>query len=144
LGKDAQVVGVPSTFHGEEVACFVQIRDGAATDAAQIREYCLGRIAQRKVPRYAAVVDSYPTTASGKVQKYKLREQGIALFGLAEEAKNVVSRSEILNLEPGRDSSDRIFAFIDTQVAPWGLDLQVLLKASEALNELLEALSSGS
>jgi hypothetical protein len=142
--KGAQVVGVPRTFYGEEVACFVQIRDGATADAAQIREYCHVRIARHKVPRYVAAVDSYPTTASGKVQKYKLREQAIMLFGLAEEAKKVVSRSEILHLEPGRDSSDRIFTFIDTQVAPWGLDLQLLFNASAALNELLEALSSAS
>ncbi len=142
--KDAQIVGVPSTFYGEEVACFVQIKEGAAADAAQIKEYCQGRIARYKVPRYLAVVDNYPTTASGKVQKYKLREQAIELFGLADEARKVVSRSEILALEPGRDSSERIFTFIDTQVAPWGLDVKVLLKASAALNELLEALFSGS
>jgi fatty-acyl-CoA synthase len=139
--KDAQVIGVPSAFYGEEVAAFVQIREGARTDAGEIRDYCNGRVARHKVPRYVAVVDSYPTTASGKVQKYKLREQAITLFGLEQEAKSVVSRSEILRLEPGKDSCERIFSFIDTQVAPWGLDLEVLFKASAALNELLEMIS---
>jgi fatty-acyl-CoA synthase len=140
--RDAQVIGVPSTFYGEEVAAFVQIKDGASADADQLLDFCKGRIARHKVPRYLAIVDSYPATASGKVQKYKLREQAITLFGLEHEARSVVSRSEILRLEPGRDSSDRIFSFIDTQVAPWGLDLQLLFKASAALNELLEMISS--
>lgn len=140
--KDVQVVGVPSSFYGEEVAAFVQIREGSAADVDQLRDFCGSRIARHKVPRYLAIVDSYPATASGKVQKYKLREQAIARFGLEQEARSVVSRSPIMRLEPGRDSSERIFSFIDTQVAPWGLDLHLLFKASAALNELLEMIAA--
>ena len=140
--KDVQVIGVPSTFYGEEVAAFVQIRDGVQLDADQIVEYCKNSIAHHKVPRYVAVVDSYPTTASGKVQKYRLREQAIKLFGLEQEARSAVSRSEILMLAPGRDSSGEIFSFMDRQVATWGIDLEVLFKAAAALNELLELIST--
>ncbi|MEI8190065.1 MAG: hypothetical protein WCI75_10160, partial [candidate division NC10 bacterium] len=137
--KDAQVLGVPSNFYGEEVVAFVQVKAGCAADGRQLRTYCAGRIARHKVPRRVFIVDHYPTTASGKVQKYRLRAHAITLLGLEAEAKSVVSRSQILALEPGRDSSGRIFAFMDDQVAPWGIDTRVLFRAAAALNELVEA-----
>jgi fatty-acyl-CoA synthase len=71
---DAQVVGVPSRTHGEEVGAYIRLREGAALTAEAVRDFCRGRIARYKIPKYVAFVESYPMTASGKVQKYKLRE----------------------------------------------------------------------
>jgi fatty-acyl-CoA synthase len=51
-----------------------------------IRDFCRGKIAHYKVPRYLVFVDEYPTTVTGKVQKFKLRELGIARFGLQQAA----------------------------------------------------------
>ena len=73
--KDAQVVGVPSQKYGEEVAAFIQLREDGDTDEEEIRDFCRGQIAYYKIPQYIDFVEEFPTTASGKVQKYKLREQ---------------------------------------------------------------------
>jgi len=72
--KDVQVVGVPSARYGEEVAAYVQVKNGTRLEASEIQDYCRVRIARYKVPKYIFFVDSFPTTANGKVQKYKLRE----------------------------------------------------------------------
>ncbi len=73
--KDAQVVGVPSQKYGEEVAAFIQLREDEDADEEEIRDFCRGQIAYYKIPEYIDFVEEFPTTASGKVQKYKLREQ---------------------------------------------------------------------
>jgi len=78
--SDIQVVGVPSRTHGEEVAAFVIPKAGATLTEADIQDHCRGRIARHKIPRYVAFVTSYPMTASGKIQKYKLREQAAGLW----------------------------------------------------------------
>jgi len=78
--SDVQVVGVASRTHGEEVAAFVILRSGAALNETDIRDYCRGKIAWHKIPRYVAFVESFPLTASGKIQKYKLREDAVALW----------------------------------------------------------------
>ena len=74
---DAEVVSVPDARCGEELVAFVRLH-GAAADsppnAAQLRELCLDKIAHFKIPRYWKVVDEYPMTVTGKVQKFKLRE----------------------------------------------------------------------
>ncbi len=75
--RDVQVVGVPSIKYGEEVVAYLQIKDGKAVTREQMREYCTGKIAFHKIPTCFFFVESYPTTASGKIQKYKLREQAI-------------------------------------------------------------------
>jgi fatty-acyl-CoA synthase len=72
--EDVQVVGVPDEKYGEVVGAFVRRKLGAEVTAGDIREYARARIARYKCPRYVFFVDSYPTTASGKIQKYKLRE----------------------------------------------------------------------
>jgi fatty-acyl-CoA synthase len=74
---DVQVVGVPDERYGEEVAAFVVAREGATVEPEALREFCRGRIAHYKVPRYVTVVDEFPMTVTGKVQKFKLREQAI-------------------------------------------------------------------
>jgi fatty-acyl-CoA synthase len=80
---DIQVVGVPSKKYGEEVGAFI-IRKGAADiDEADVKDFCRGKIARYKIPKYVTFVDSFPLTASGKVQKYKLQEQSIDLFPAA-------------------------------------------------------------
>ncbi len=80
--KDVQVVGVPSEKYGEEVMAFIQLKEGSQVKAEEIKEFCKGKIARYKIPRHVQFVASYPTTANGKVQKYKLREQGIKKLGL--------------------------------------------------------------
>jgi fatty-acyl-CoA synthase len=83
---DVQVVGLPDERYGEEAAAFVIARDGAAVDAEELREFCRGRIAHYKVPRYVLVVDEFPMTVTGKVQKFKLRDAAIEDLGLQDAA----------------------------------------------------------
>jgi fatty-acyl-CoA synthase len=81
---DVQVVGVPDARFGEELLACVVTRGGAALDQEAVAEFCQGKIAHYKVPRYVQVVSEFPMTVTGKVQKFKLREQAIEQFGLAE------------------------------------------------------------
>jgi len=73
--SDVQVVGVPSAKYGEQCAAFIILRPGADLSEADVQDFCRGRIAWYKIPRYVAFVEAYPMTASGKIQKYKLREE---------------------------------------------------------------------
>ncbi|WP_027366203.1 AMP-binding protein [Desulfotruncus alcoholivorax] len=75
--KDVQVVGVPSKKYGEEVMAFIQLKEGAEVTEEEIKKYCAGKIARYKIPSYIKFVSAYPTTANGKVQKFKLREMAI-------------------------------------------------------------------
>ncbi len=77
---DIQVAGVPSKKYGEEVGAFVIKKPASDITPEDIRDYCRGRISRYKIPRHIAFVDSYPMTASGKVQKYKLQEMSVELF----------------------------------------------------------------
>ena len=83
---DVQVVGLPDERFGEEVCAWVRLRPGAALTEEQLKDYCRGRIAHYKVPRYVVFVDEYPTTVTGKVQKFRLRELGVERFGLRKAA----------------------------------------------------------
>lgn len=87
LVKDVQVVGIPSIKYGEEVLAFIQTRDGVSLTKEEIQSFCLDKIARYKIPSYVLFTDSYPTTASGKIQKYKLREQAISALGLENLTK---------------------------------------------------------
>jgi fatty-acyl-CoA synthase len=78
--KDVQVAGVPSPRYGEEVGAFVICKDGACLSEEDVRDFCRGKIARFKIPKYVFFVDSYPMTASGKIQKYKLRENAPVLL----------------------------------------------------------------
>jgi fatty-acyl-CoA synthase len=84
---DVQVVGVPDVRYGEELAAFVVRREGTACTEDDLREWCHGKIARHKVPRYVCFVDEFPMTVTGKVQKFKLRESAIDEFGLAAAAE---------------------------------------------------------
>ena len=79
---DVQVVGVPDPKYGEEVCAFVRKRPGGEVSAEAVREFCRGRIAHFKVPRHVLVVDEFPMTVTGKIQKYKLRELATGELGL--------------------------------------------------------------
>ncbi len=83
---DVQVIGVPDERFGEEVMAWVVLREGAATSGEDLRERCRGQIAHYKVPRYVEICDEFPMTVTGKVQKYKLREQAIEALGLQDAA----------------------------------------------------------
>ena len=72
--KDVQVVGVPDTKYGEEVAAFIQLKPGEKATAEEVKAFCKDKISYHKIPRFVFFVDDYPTTASGKIQKYKLRD----------------------------------------------------------------------
>jgi fatty-acyl-CoA synthase len=76
--SDVQVVGVPSQHYGEEVAAYIILKPGAALLETDVQDYLRGRIARHKIPKYIAFVDSYPMTASLKIQKFKLREDAAA------------------------------------------------------------------
>jgi acyl-CoA synthetase (AMP-forming)/AMP-acid ligase II len=75
---DVSVLGVPDERYGEQVAAFVRLADGASLTEEEMREQLGSRVARYKVPRYLVVVDEFPVTPSGKVRKFKLREQFIA------------------------------------------------------------------
>jgi fatty-acyl-CoA synthase len=83
---DVQVVGLPDERYGEEVCAWVRLRPGASLTEEQLKDHCRGRIAHYKVPRYVVFVDEYPTTVTGKVQKFRLRELGVERFGLRKAA----------------------------------------------------------
>ena len=80
--KDVQVVGVPDARYGEEIAAFVIARDPSTFDPEAVREFCRGKIAHYKIPRYVFPVEEFPMTITGKIQKFKLREQAIEWFDL--------------------------------------------------------------
>ncbi len=77
LIKDVQIVGVPDARYGEEIAAFVIARTHDPIDPEAVREFCRGKIAHYKIPRYVILVEGFPMTISGKVQKFQLREQAI-------------------------------------------------------------------
>jgi fatty-acyl-CoA synthase len=84
--SDVQVIGVPDAKYGEELMAWVKLRPGVALSGEEIRAYCKGKIATYKIPRYYKFVDGFPMTVSGKVQKYKMREQSIHELGLEKAA----------------------------------------------------------
>jgi fatty-acyl-CoA synthase len=83
---DVQVVGVPDERYGEELCAWVKVRDGETVTDDDVREFCKGRLAHFKVPRYVLVVDEFPMTVTGKIQKYKMREVSIERLGLQAAA----------------------------------------------------------
>ncbi len=82
--KDVQVVGVPDHKYGEEVLACVILKEGASETEEAIVEHVKQGLSKHKAPRYVKFVDSFPMTASGKIQKYKLREWGVEALGLKQ------------------------------------------------------------
>jgi fatty-acyl-CoA synthase len=80
--SDVQVYGVPDEKYGEKVAAAVQLRQDSGLTAEEVKDYCRENIARFKVPEYVDFVEEYPMTASGKIQKYKLREAAVERHNL--------------------------------------------------------------
>jgi fatty-acyl-CoA synthase len=81
---DVAVIGVPDERYGEEIMAWVQLREGAAATEEDLKSFCKGKIAHYKVPRYVKLVDEFPMTITGKVQKFKMREAAIEELGLKQ------------------------------------------------------------
>jgi fatty-acyl-CoA synthase len=84
--SDVQVIGVPDAKYGEEIMAWVRLRDGETASAEELRDYCRDRIAHFKIPRYVKFVDAFPTTVTGKVQKFIMRQESIKELGLEAAA----------------------------------------------------------
>ncbi|HET8628133.1 MAG TPA: AMP-binding protein [Thermomicrobiales bacterium] len=84
--RDVQVIGVPDERYGEELMAWVILQPGEAATEDDLRAFCRGRIAHYKVPRYWRFTDAFPMTVTGKIQKFKLREQAVEELGLAQAA----------------------------------------------------------
>jgi fatty-acyl-CoA synthase len=83
---DVQVIGVPDERYGEELMAWIIPRPGTSLSEEAVREFCQGKIAHYKIPRYVKFVDAFPMTVTGKVQKFKMRETAIEELGLSEAA----------------------------------------------------------
>ncbi|HEY7433399.1 MAG TPA: AMP-binding protein [Streptosporangiaceae bacterium] len=86
LIEDVQVIGVPDVKYGEELCAWVKLRPGSELSLGELREYCTGKIAHYKIPRYLRITDAFPMTVTGKVQKFKMRESSIAELNLRDAA----------------------------------------------------------
>jgi fatty-acyl-CoA synthase len=78
--KDVQVAGIPSEKYGEEVGAFVILYEDAKLTTEEVRDFCRGKIARHKIPKYVLFVKEYPLTGSGKIQKFKLKDMGLKLL----------------------------------------------------------------
>ena len=82
--QDVQVVGVPDAKYGEELCAWIVLKPGQSTTDAALREFCQGRIAHYKIPRYMRFVEAFPMTVTGKIQKFKIRDAMKDQLGLTE------------------------------------------------------------
>jgi len=85
--SDVQVIGVPDLKYGEELMAWIKLKDGQKIAPEEIKAFCKGKIAHYKIPRYIKFVDGFPMTVTGKIQKYKMREESIKELGLEDVAK---------------------------------------------------------
>ncbi len=85
--EDVQIVGVPDRKYGEEVLAWIKLRPGSSVAEQDLRDYCRAGLAHFKTPRYIKFVDSFPTTVTGKIQKFKIRELAIQELGLQDAAQ---------------------------------------------------------
>ena len=77
--KDVQVAGIPSKKYGEAVGAFIILHEGCEMNEFDVSEFCQGKIARYKIPKYIFFVDGFPLTGSGKIQKFKLKDIGLEL-----------------------------------------------------------------
>jgi len=84
--SDVQVIGVPDERYGEELCAWVRLKEGHTADGDELRAWCKGKIATFKIPRHWKFVDAFPMTVTGKVQKFKMREESILDLGLEDAA----------------------------------------------------------
>ena len=73
------MAAVPSKKYGEEVGAFIILQEGAKMTTEDVREFCRGKIARYKTPKYVFFIDEFPLTGSGKIQKFKLKEMSLKL-----------------------------------------------------------------
>lgn len=85
--SDVQVIGVPDSKYGEEVMAWVKLKPGKSVTEEELKQFCKGGISHFKVPRYWKFVEQFPTTVTGKVQKFLMREQAVKELGLEKVAK---------------------------------------------------------
>jgi fatty-acyl-CoA synthase len=78
--QDIQVAAIPSEKYGEEVGAFIILKEGATLTEDEVKDFCRGKIARHKIPKYVFFVNSYPLTGSGKIQKFKLKDIGLKLL----------------------------------------------------------------
>ena len=90
---DASVYAVRSEFFGEEVAAALRPHPGAVIDTGEVQSFCGDRLARFKIPRYFRLVDAFPLTASGKIQKFKLREMHESELATARERNETPDRA---------------------------------------------------
>ncbi|KAA9161788.1 AMP-binding protein [Amycolatopsis acidicola] len=84
---DAQVIGVPDERYGEELMAWIRMREGKTPLTAEaVREFCTGKLAHYKIPRYVHIVDEFPMTVTGKIRKVEMRQQAVSLLGLEKAA----------------------------------------------------------
>ena len=83
---DVQVIGVPDPKYGEEVCAWIRLKEGTTSTEHELREFCRGKIATYKIPRYVRFTDEFPMTVTGKIQKYRMREISIEELGLGDAA----------------------------------------------------------
>jgi fatty-acyl-CoA synthase len=84
---DAQVLGIPDEKLGEAIVAWIRLRTGETAEQDEIREFCCGKIAHFKIPQHIRFVESFPMTASGKVQKFRMRQMEIEGRNLEAAAK---------------------------------------------------------
>ena len=85
----AQVFGIPDELMGEELMAWISVREGASVEPEEIREFCRERLARFKVPKQVKLVDSFPMTVTGKMQKFRMREMAIEELGLQHLAGTI-------------------------------------------------------
>jgi fatty-acyl-CoA synthase len=82
--REVQCFGIPDQRFGEQLAAWVRLKEGSSLTEEEIVDFCRGKISHFKIPRYVWVVDEFPMTVTGKVQKYKMREAMCGELGLKE------------------------------------------------------------
>jgi fatty-acyl-CoA synthase len=92
--QDVQVVGIPDAKYGEEVCACIILRDGAQATEQEVLDFCRGKIAHYKLPRYIRFVKQFPMTVTGKVQKHLLREQMTKEYGLRDSGSPATGSSK--------------------------------------------------
>jgi fatty-acyl-CoA synthase len=85
--SDVQIIGVPDRKYGEQVAAWIKLEQGSELTAEQVRQFCEGKIARFKIPRHIKFVAAFPTTISGKIQKYRMRQMAVEELGLEADAE---------------------------------------------------------
>jgi len=84
--EDVQVIGVPDEKYGEELCAWVKSRPGSELTEDGVRDFCRGKLAHHKIPKYVRFADGFPMTVTGKIQKFKMRETSIEELGLESAA----------------------------------------------------------